>query len=290
MTLSFTKNINDLDTNPGRQLQLLLKEIYPPDSNSKMTFISKIDNAVKAEGKLEELIYDSTINYLVRRLITFADYLNRRYDHRPENEYIGYLRKFIRDETELPQKHIEKILILLMECVKIKKKRPTDMTLKRIRRVARTKGESCYICGGSLEFATISEVSNSDNLSDIEKTTSFRAAEVDHIWPNAMGGINDDTNLRVSCMRCNKIKMDFIDASDFHYEEISLVSQKGDTHFSNELSHKYKVALWARSNYCCIICGKPATYVGELQFGRRNPNDSWHFLNIDAYCEQHVPE
>jgi hypothetical protein len=54
------------------------------------------------------------------------------------------------------------------------------------------------------------------------------------------------------------------------------------------MTREYEIALWAKSNFKCKICGKPASNVGKLKLSRINLDDSWHFLNIDAYCEQHA--
>lgn len=271
-----TENITDF-VNPGEQLQLLLKDIYIPDPETKQTFISKVDEAFIAEGEFAQIIYDSTINYMVRRLITTADYIRRSCEENssPDTKVITQLRKFLQKETKIPNKYIEKILSLLLECLKVRGKEVSPTAKKRIHKSAKNRGLVCYICGNELNF---------------EEINQYNSVEIEHVWPNAMGGISEETNLGVACMHCNKTKASNIDSSDFHYEEICLVSDKSDTHFSNELSKYFKIALWAKSKFCCVRCGKPASYMGELQFGRRNSNDSWHFLNIDAYCEQHVPE
>jgi 5-methylcytosine-specific restriction endonuclease McrA len=239
------------------------------------TFVSRIDAALLAEGDFAELVYNSCINYMVRRLITTAEYLKRKCDKEglpdPGRRFIISLRSFIRNETDIPDRGIEKILILLVECTHARNREPTLFAKERVRKDARNQGVRCYICGRELDFA------------------QHDLVVVEHVWPKAVGGGNETFNLRMCCSDCNSRKADYVDASDFHYEEISLVSDKGDEHFSNELRGEYRVALWAKSAYTCVICGKPASYVGELELDRRNPNDSWHFLNIDAYCGQHAP-
>jgi 5-methylcytosine-specific restriction endonuclease McrA len=122
----------------------------------------------------------------------------------------------------------------------------------------------CYICGKSL---------------------TNEEAEIEHMWPKAMGGTEKDHNLKVSCKHCNKYKQDYIDASDFHYEEICIAQEEGENSFSGNFKRLYKIALWAKNNYSCILCGTTAESVGRLKFVRKNSRDSWHFLNIDAYCE-----
>ncbi|NJK38818.1 MAG: HNH endonuclease [Oscillatoriales cyanobacterium SM2_3_0] len=121
----------------------------------------------------------------------------------------------------------------------------------------------CYVCGKSLEEDKV---------------------EVEHMWPKSMGGITLSSNLKVCCSECNKNKEQYIDASDFHYEQISLGTRKSDDSFEREFRGVYKVALSAKSDYSCSLCGQPVEVVGRLNFVQRNPNDSWHFLNIDGIC------
>lgn len=112
----------------------------------------------------------------------------------------------------------------------------------------------------------------------------------DHIFPRTMGGATAEFNLKVACKSCNESKSEYIDSTDFHYEQICFASEKNTESFNVELERKYKIAIWAKSQYSCSICGKPAVEVGRLDFGRINLNDSWHFLNIEAYCSDHTPE
>jgi hypothetical protein len=272
----------DILAHPGQQLRLFLEELYPLDHKNKTTFISRIDEALRASSDFSEIVYASCINYMVRRLITVAEYIKQKGDKigQPEYLFIRDLRDFIREETRIPPNKVEELLFLLLNCVKVRNKKPTPVTKKRIRRKAQEKNElNCYICGVSLDF---------------EQDGRGESAEVEHVWPNALGGPNNDFNLRMSCHRCNtqrarcQSKKDFIDASDFHYEEICLVHDKADGEaFSIELRRDYEVALWSKSNFECATCGRPASYVGRLEFCRQNQNDSWHFLNIDAYCHEH---
>ena len=262
--------------NPGQQLQFLLREIYPPDSKDKASFVQRIDNGLIAEGDFDELVYNSCINYVVRRLITTAEFFSRQCEGEglpdPDRRLVVKLRKFVREETHIPHKESEKVLDLLLECLRVRGRQPTPTTKKRIRRIARDRGMRCYICGRELDFDDSASVT------------------VDHKWPNALGGADQDFNLKAACSSCNSNKADYMDASDFHYEEICLVGDKGDGNFRTELCSHYRVALLAKSDYSCVICGKPSAKVGELRFARRNLNDSWHFINVDAYCGKHAPD
>lgn len=278
-------------TNPGQQLRDLLKRIYPLDlentnSSEDNSFISRIDNALIAEGNFSHVVYESSINYLLRRLINTAEYLRRKYgsDEFPSEQFLIELRRFVVENTRLDSDKSEIIVLLLKQCVDAKDKKLKPSRKKRIFKNAQEKDElCCYICGNVLnvEKGSISE--------DKELETS-EEIQVEHIWPKAMGGATEDFNLKLSCSYCNNAKKNYIDATDFHYEQICLVSDKNDEYFSTELKREYKIAIWAKNNYSCSVCNKPALSVGRLKFGRLNPDDSWHFLNIDAYCNEHTPE
>lgn len=280
-------------TNPGQQLRDLLKRIYPLDSENTNSsednsFISRIDNALIAEGNFSNLVYESSINYLLRRLINTAEYLRRKYesDVFPPEKFLFELRRFIIENTHIKSDEVEKILSLLKLCVEAKRKKLKTSRKNRIIKNARLNSElCCYICGSSLEDVPEEEVTTSEELQNKEKIQ-----QVEHIWPRTMGGATEDFNLKLSCPHCNNAKKDYIDAADFHYEQMCLVSDKNDQNFSSEFEKEYRIAISAKSNYSCSVCGKPALTVGPLNFGRLNPDDSWHFLNIEVYCDEHSPE
>ncbi|BAZ80549.1 HNH endonuclease [Sphaerospermopsis kisseleviana CS-549] len=277
--------------NPGQQLRDLLKTIYPLDSESIVitednSFVSRIDFGLVAGGNFMKLVYDSSINYLLRRLINTADYLRRKYDSDmfPPEKFLIELRRFLTENTNIQQDKIEQILSLLILCLDAKNKKLKNSKKQRIFNQAKSNNQlCCYICGNSLE-EIIEENKTVKDLEIKEKS------QVEHIWPRAMGGSSEEFNLKLSCPYCNKVKKNYIDAADFHYEQMCLVSDKNDQSFSTEFVKDYRIAISAKSNYSCSVCGKPALTVGPLKFGRVNPNDSWHFLNIEVYCNEHSPE
>jgi len=270
-------NVELDELHPGQELQRLLKRLYPFDPMEKRSFVSIIDDALIAENAFSELVYNSCIDYMVRRLITTAQFLEGQYGPScyPPGRFIVELRKFVRDYTNIPTDKIELVLTLLLECVKVADRKPGRETKKRILRNARRKGIRCYICGCELNF---------------DDPLSPQRPEVEHVWPNSMGGPNSEPNLNVSCWSCNQHKANYIEASDFHYEEICLTSSKDDESFAEDLTGMYRVAIWAKNDYKCAECERPASHLGELAFARQEPNDSWHFLNVDAYCDRHTPK
>jgi hypothetical protein len=258
---------------PGQQLQLFLQELYPPDLSDKDTFANRIDEALYADGELSKLLYKSTINYMLRRLINTAEFIRRSCE--TEEKFIGKLRDYIKDQLKIPGGKIEKLHTLLRECLKLKNKDVTPMKKKNLKKDAKNQNDKCYLCGCELDF----------DYSNKEKNDF--APEVEHIWPKTMGGISESENLKICCSKCNRSKQYYIDYSDFHYEEIALVSDESESHFSTEMKRVYELALWSKSGFKCLTCQKPASYVGKLKFKRRNSDDSWHFLNIDSYCDLH---
>jgi len=270
-------NIDDKVYNPGQRLQDFFKRLYPFDPDDKKSAIAKIDNALLADTQFSELVYNSSINYMVRRFIATAQFLKRKYNtpDYPSERYFIELRRFLIDYTQIPKNEIELLHTLLMECVNVAARGPNKTTIKQILREAKELGARCYICGCELVF---------------DDPNSPRRPEVEHIWPNSMGGMNESSNLKVSCHSCNQHKKSYIDSSDFHYEEICLTTDKDEETFWQQLTGDYRVALWAKHNYSCATCEEPASLLGGLVFARREPNDSWHFLNIDAYCAKDIPK
>jgi 5-methylcytosine-specific restriction endonuclease McrA len=258
--------------NPGEQLQRLLSRLYP-FTTTRTCFTESLDDALIAEGDFAKLVYDSCINYMVRRLITAAEFLRREYDNPsfPAGTYIVEIRRYLQDFTHIPHRKIELIVAILLECLQARRQKPSDRTKTAIRRQAQRKGLYCYICGCTLEYG---------------REGMPNSVEVEHVWPRKMGGKSEEPNLRVACQTCNQTKGDHIDGTDYHYEEACLVSDEADPDFRTELKRDYRVALLAKSESACANCGKPASQVGELAFMRRNPGDNWHFLNIDVYCSE----
>lgn len=259
--------------NPGEKLRDVLMECYPPDASVSGSFVNKIDRAFQENGKLSALLYQSTINYVTRRLIATAKYFSRKCEKlgQPENAVVNQIRSYLETQTEFPSNRRELILTLLLQCTKIKRKG----SLAPDRRRAEKGGSSkCYICGRELDYTT---------------QRNNNSATMDHRWPNAIGGLNKEFNLVAVCGECNNKKADFIDASDFHYEHIYLVTDRDDESFSKNLK-PFMIALLAKSDFKCVRCGRPTSIVGKLEIAREKLSDSWHFFNIVTYCTAHYPK
>ncbi len=284
------KSMDENNISPGQQLREFLKEVFPADVKDD-SFISRIDYILQADRELIDLVYNSTINYVLRRLIVTADYFKRKCkkENKGDEKFLTDLRAFLKEDMHFPEKHIGRIIVLIRECLDKRNAQVSDSTKHNIRKRAKKNNKACYICGSQLDFDTRKKDSYNGDEQDLDtrKKNSYNLAEVEHKWPQTMGGASDNFNLEVACSTCNGKKSDHIDASDFHYEKICLVSDEKDKHFSTEMKREYELALWAKREFKCSICGQSAADAGKLKFARKNPNDSWHFLNIEIFCERH---
>lgn len=272
MLFTYIENI----INPGEKLRKILEELFPSDFSSGQSCVNKIDSALLAEGELASLVYRSTINYLLRRLISTAVYIDKKREKEglPKFGVQNELRNFINRNLVIRNKStVEKIVALLIECIKAKEETTPSSVVKAVK----SRGETlCYICGRQLNFATKSQMDS---------------AEMEHVFPRNLGGSSKaEDNLKYGCFKCNQGKKSYADDSDYHYEEICLMTDEelDEESFKKSFEHTYKLAIRSKNQYSCHICNEPAVKRGELHFARRNPEDSWHFLNIDTYCAKHL--
>lgn len=251
---------------PGGKLKNLLMKFHP--NSGTQGFLQQLDYYLAADGQMEDLMYHSCINYLIRRLINTARYL---YSQHGEYNFRVELRKYLRDYTRYSDRQRTDLVSALEKCLRyMEETKNADGETNFRRAEAKRLDLNCYICGGILEY---------------RGTDPDKIATADHIWPRSMGGLNERENIRIACGKCNnKLKSDRIDYRDYHYEQVSLSSTEGDDSFLIELEAEYRVAVYAKSLYTCVSCEQPAERVGKLLVGRIDEADSWHFLNLVAYC------
>lgn len=121
--MSNNSSIIQYKKSPGGKLKDLLQKLIPFDNGlERENFVSNIDDMLKSDAEFEYVVYDSCINYLVRRLITTAAYIKKKYltDLYTSGRYIVELRSFLQNETRFDKTRIEEILVLLQECLDTK--------------------------------------------------------------------------------------------------------------------------------------------------------------------------
>lgn len=252
--------------NPGEQLRDYMSAMYPV---GKASTAERMDHDLQADGELLTLFHSSMINYLVRRLIITAEYHRRRYG----SEWKIRLRRYFSDYTRFHDKHHTPLLELLSRCLSARDEEITTTERSRIKNEARKRGDGCYVCGRTLDYL----VGNQPN--------SFT---LDHIWPSALGGASEWDNLKGICLVCNtSVKRDFLEGSDYHFEEISLPSGTDLWNPTSGRGRHYRGAVFFHNDFKCGYCDQPAERVGELKVGQREEDDSWHFLNLAPFCPVH---
>jgi hypothetical protein len=291
------------DINPGHLLRRILEVAIPFEANSESSFVKRIDGVIKAEDEFSYLLYQSSINYLTRRLISTASFLKVKYDKREEiyedieerilEPFPDRLRSFLTEFTDFEGRLIEILIPVLQRCLDTKNQ-SRKLSRKKKKRIRKNQtnehGElRCYICGCSLSESNptfeVEDLESDAEPSDKTSTSNYVFDIIEHVWPKGLGGSRKEFNLKVSCNRCTDDKQEYIDFSDFHYEEICVAKAEEEDNFEKDFKRIYKVALWSKNNYSCTICGAKAEEVGRLTLKRRNPEDGWHFLNVDSYCE-----
>lgn len=259
--------ITSENISPGLKLRNYLSNIYPKNTGGETAFLSRLDKALLAKGEFIDLAYNSSINYMVRRLINTAEFIRAQTEE--SSLFIYRLKSFLKEEMEFTKEQVEALTSLLKECSDVSQRdiAPSVRTTL-IDEVSKAKTNAhCYICGKSLD------ISSSDGYT------------LDHLWPQSLGGQSDISNLQFSCSDCNKRKGNIIDSSDYHYEQFSLTKIPGDNEFERKFTGEFRIALVTRNSFKCSNCEKEISDVGALDFERKNLQDSWHFLNVDAYCK-----
>ena len=278
----------DADINAGEILREYLKRIFPVDDLGP---IQLMDSIFRANKELSQTVYDSAINYLVRRLIKTAYYYRKQCQiigGIDQDSYIVKLRQHLIEETSFDERQREKIITLLMLCTNYNNSTPSSKRIKTLINEALAAGTPCYICGSDYEVEDdLAEAFQDGNPVPVIPK-KLKTPDAEHLWPRSLGGSNREFNLKVSCKKCNQGKESFIDGPDFHYEEMCYdFSDIFDESAKSAVTYKHKLALWAKHNFTCSMCGRSPTEVGPLKFKRINENDSWHYLNITAFCDEH---
>lgn len=276
-TIEYQKTETDIALNPGYKLREILVEIFPKDHSN--TFLLRIDHLLNAENSFYDISYYSTLNYLIRRLINTAIYLKKKYNSPEYNaeRFIKEIRFNLRNDYNFPSAKIEAILLLILQCIRENERDLSDGNKNVIKRKAEKANYGCYICGKPLIYNKHGYDKDNPDL-----------VEVEHLWPKALGGSNEAFNLEVCCHQCNQNKKNYIDEYDYHFEGISVKSDEHESNFSSEFNQISRVATALKNGPECIICGKLALHQNQLQYKRDKKQDSWHYFNINTYCEKHA--
>jgi len=260
---------------PLHELKALLKEEYFDD---KKSYLNQADRDFNADGQINDLFYGSFINFLIRRLITATIYIHKKYAPLGDGRIKGELRSYIQYYTAFNGQKKDKLVDILFRCVEASFDDFNKDDKKAAKFQAKKHDWKCFACGCELDL-------------DDEQVDNY--ATNDHNWPKGFGGLSELGNLRLLCKPCNnQFKKDYIDVSDYHYEEIALrhLTYADFEKEEKKYNRRFEFVVLAKSNFSCVGCKLPAYKVGELKMGRLETDDSWHFLNLGAYCNNCNPE
>lgn len=274
------KPFEDLGSGPGRDVAIVVAQMLDYDpSLQKRGLAPQIDNLLDAEGEYQDLAYRSAVFYVTRRLIMTARQIFRELEETKSVNDIRFtraLRRYLLYDLNLPEGGWkQKLEVLLAQAVRESRKRPSTNKRKRLLKELRDRDtDRCYICGVELDF-------NTDDSSDC----CF--PELEHVWPSSLGGNDEVENFLLACHRCNGKKGDEISYPDSHFEKIVYLC--GADGQPRSFRWKHRVTFLGKSRHRCQRCKKEAKYYGELTLARLNQNQSWHLLNVEAFCEDHIP-
>ncbi|DAC17229.1 MAG TPA: hypothetical protein D7I06_03565 [Candidatus Poseidoniales archaeon] len=262
---------------PGEQLANMILDIVHSEC-PEAGFLKNMDKLLLADGDFLEFQKRSILYYTLRRLIHGASYALEKalVQYADSAHAIPIIKDYINNNFSfsLPLEQMNRLHALVYSCVDASHKNLTKAarayTLESFKKSGIT---TCYMCGVEIDFNSV-EASNS--------------ASVEHLFPKEYGGDSRQENLALSCKDCNKHKDDHMHPSDFHFEKISTKHDKTHKKFAKQLFvSRHVVAMWLKENCECTICGKHASSAGRLEVFQKEPQDSWHFLNIGVQCSDH---
>src|SRR5690349_12379414 len=99
---------------PGEELYRLLKTLVPPTKN----FPQVVDDLLRADGSFFKILYESTLLYVLRRLVRTAQFVERQ--GRTDRDLYVQLRRQLRDEFAL-EENVEvalSLLVLAVQCAR----------------------------------------------------------------------------------------------------------------------------------------------------------------------------
>lgn len=250
-------------SHPGKELFELLKHILPPTAD----FPKRVDELLQADGTFVQLLYESTLLYVLRRLIRTAQFIDRY--NRTDRELYSHLRQQLRDEYSLNDK-VELVLSLLVLAVQCGRDDVTGGERASIEETTLRAGSfRCYLCGRDF-------IQNSQTH--------------EHHWPRTLGGVSRPENVRLACNECNNLKGEIVPESDVHYEHLTIKTVPGDVSFLTEFNKYFRLAVQLKSKSKCAICSMTVSRYGPMRAGRLDTSQPWHYLNVVLFCDRHYPD
>ena len=170
--------VKEIPERPGADLLEIVEQIVPRGRR----FAGAVDTLLRADGEFEELLYQSTIMYVVRRLVRSAQYVDRKLKDGNDREVYAQLRQLLRDEYSL-EEHLEPVLSLLMLALQCGRASISERDKTAIEKEARRSDRyRCYLCGADF----------------IPDGPGASPHSHEHHWPKTVGGVSTPDNIRLA--------------------------------------------------------------------------------------------
>lgn len=261
---------------PGLLLQELLIQLFKDEQIS----YSSIDHSLKMENRFTEFAFKSAINYVLRRVIHRAQYIFKKkpYADLYSGEFRQELFDFFKFDTCFPEEYHERMVDLLIDILNVSSKKIPEGIRNRKWKEMIVEKYSCYLSSKPLDYSLRKAQRSKDNR--------YRIPELDHIWPQAFGGLSDSSNLEYASGHCNEHKKDIIDKTDYHFESISKGAHRDDNIYDDVLCITEKLAIAAKDDFKCQNCFKPLKSFSAIHYVIIDDNDSCHLFNLEVICDK----
>lgn len=258
--------------NPGEELFSWILDRYKKQKVGQNAWVSNMAREFNMI-ELEDFLLRSTALMVLRRLIWNASWYENRFGEsraiRFEKDYLLGVLGFIRQDRLLISK-------LVFEALDASKKNISLGLFRNLKKQARNRSQCCEMCGCTIDYDT-NGLPNSFSL--------------DHIWPQSLGGLSEESNLRVACNDCNSRRQNIVEASDVHYEHFHVKtdwSPDPTDSFWAQFKNEFRMAALLRSAFQCEICGESVESMeGGPDFVPRDRDENLHIFNVQVQCKRH---
>jgi hypothetical protein len=168
---------------PGHALYTYLEGRYPQRATAD--WLQAISDDFQCP-ELPDLIHESTILMQVRRLLGAARWYRELFVSMAERKYDD---DYLRGRLGFTHAEARVLRALVFRAVEAGERDISTRDREQLLSRAKELGRPCELCGGPIDYFD---------------RTAFNSFSLDHVWPQALGGTSDRSNLRIACRRCNE--------------------------------------------------------------------------------------
>jgi NAD-dependent SIR2 family protein deacetylase len=220
---------------------------------------------------LPELLYNSTIIMMMRRLLANGEWYRNRYENtnfepeeKFEKEYLRYYLSFSAGDAR-------QLATLIFRALDSSRQKISITTRRKIKAHGERQQMPCEICGREIDYQTEENPPNKFSI--------------DHIWPSSLGGTSEESNLRIACKICNDYRQNTVNTADSHYEHMHVHIEEDDESFLNQFDNRFRLAVLMKTDSTCEYCGKPvASRPDNTNFDTRSKAENHNIFNTITVC------